>query len=95
MRDSGRRAGKDRACCAGPQVEGAGFLYRQVRHMVGALVAVGQGRITPEHVAKHLEMGASQLPGAGGAYRGWNCAPAKVRRSHLCGVPVRLRCTST
>ncbi|NWU89203.1 PUSL1 protein, partial [Upupa epops] len=32
------------------------FLYRQVRRMVGALVAVGQGRLTPPHVKELLEM---------------------------------------
>ncbi|XP_065711103.1 tRNA pseudouridine synthase-like 1 isoform X1 [Patagioenas fasciata] len=32
------------------------FLYRQVRRMVGALVAVGQGRLTPRHIKELLEM---------------------------------------
>ncbi|XP_027764864.1 tRNA pseudouridine synthase-like 1 [Empidonax traillii] len=31
------------------------FLYRQVRRMVGALVAVGQGRLAPHHVKELLE----------------------------------------
>ncbi|KAM6046742.1 tRNA pseudouridine synthase-like 1 isoform 3-T3 [Chlamydotis macqueenii] len=32
------------------------FLYRQVRRMVGALVAVGQGRLAPRHIKELLEM---------------------------------------
>ncbi|NXP44751.1 PUSL1 protein, partial [Heliornis fulica] len=32
------------------------FLYRQVRRMVGALVAVGQGRLTPRHIKELLEI---------------------------------------
>lgn len=58
------------------QVEGAGFLYRQVRHMVGALIAVGCGRLQEAAIAEALAVGARQLPGQGGLYRGWNVAPA-------------------
>ncbi|NXB99135.1 PUSL1 protein, partial [Orthonyx spaldingii] len=32
------------------------FLYRQVRRMVGALVAVGQGRLAPHHIQELLEL---------------------------------------
>ncbi|NXW61856.1 PUSL1 protein, partial [Eurystomus gularis] len=32
------------------------FLYRQVRRMVGTLVAVGQGKLMPHHVKELLEM---------------------------------------
>ncbi|KAM6191650.1 tRNA pseudouridine synthase-like 1 isoform 6-T7 [Sarcoramphus papa] len=32
------------------------FLYRQVRRMVGALVAVGQGKLTPHHIKELLEI---------------------------------------
>nr|XP_013050231.2 tRNA pseudouridine synthase-like 1 isoform X2 [Anser cygnoides] len=32
------------------------FLYRQVRRMVGALVAVGQGKLTPHHIKELLEV---------------------------------------
>ncbi|NXM32831.1 PUSL1 protein, partial [Oxyruncus cristatus] len=35
---------------------GRSFLYRQVRRMVGALVAVGQGRLAPHHVKELLEV---------------------------------------
>ncbi|NXJ83098.1 PUSL1 protein, partial [Trogon melanurus] len=31
------------------------FLYRQVRRMVGTLVAVGQGKLTPRHIKELLE----------------------------------------
>lgn len=36
-------------------VEGTGFLYKQVRTMVGTLIDVGQGRWEPEHVAEILD----------------------------------------
>ncbi|KFO73115.1 tRNA pseudouridine synthase-like 1, partial [Cuculus canorus] len=35
---------------------GRSFLYRQVRRMVGALVAVGQGKLTPRHIKELLEI---------------------------------------
>ncbi|NXX85952.1 PUSL1 protein, partial [Urocolius indicus] len=34
---------------------GRSFVYRQVRRMVGALVAVGQGKLTPRHIKELLE----------------------------------------
>lgn len=37
--------------------ESEGFLYKMVRSLVGALVAVGEGRMTPEEVAALLEAG--------------------------------------
>ncbi|NXX96364.1 PUSL1 protein, partial [Centropus bengalensis] len=39
---------------------GRSFLYRQVRRMVGALVAVGQGKLTPRHIKELLEIKDSQ-----------------------------------
>ena len=36
-------------------VEGSGFLYRQVRNMVGTLLEVGRGHWEPDHVAAILE----------------------------------------
>ncbi len=36
-------------------VEGTGFLYKQVRNMVGTLINVGEGRWEPDHVAEILE----------------------------------------
>ncbi|NXH49274.1 PUSL1 protein, partial [Dicaeum eximium] len=38
------------------KVKGRAFLYRQVRRMVGALVAVGQGKLAPEHIQELLEL---------------------------------------
>jgi tRNA pseudouridine38-40 synthase len=35
--------------------ESAGFLYKMVRSLVGALVAVGEGRMTPEAVKELLD----------------------------------------
>ncbi|NWI59238.1 PUSL1 protein, partial [Calyptomena viridis] len=35
---------------------GRSFLYRQVRRMVGALVAVGQGKLAPHHIKELLEI---------------------------------------
>jgi tRNA pseudouridine38-40 synthase len=55
------------------EVEGDGFLYKQVRHMVGAMLAVAAGRITCEDISKALadpinkgeaEGGALARPGA-------------------------------
>ncbi|XP_023796301.1 tRNA pseudouridine synthase-like 1 isoform X2 [Cyanistes caeruleus] len=37
------------------KVKGRAFLYRQVRRMVGALVAVGQGKLAPHHIQELLE----------------------------------------
>jgi tRNA U38,U39,U40 pseudouridine synthase TruA len=59
------------------QVQGTGFLYKQVRHMTGALLAVGQGKMGLDHIQQLLEIGSSQAPGAGGGWRGYNVAPAK------------------
>ncbi|NWT59008.1 PUSL1 protein, partial [Erythrocercus mccallii] len=38
------------------KVKSRAFLYRQVRRMVGALVAVGQGKLAPEHIQELLEL---------------------------------------
>ena len=51
------------------ELEATGFLYRQVRHMVGALLVA-----SPEHILKMLAMGSIKLPD--GQYRGWNAAPS-------------------
>ncbi|NXA02972.1 PUSL1 protein, partial [Sapayoa aenigma] len=37
-------------------IRGRSFLYRQVRRMVGALVAVGQGKLAPHHIKELLEI---------------------------------------
>lgn len=46
------------------QVEGNGFLYKQVRHMVGAILTAGRGRLTPEAISAALELGSTRPPGA-------------------------------
>ncbi|XP_063273125.1 tRNA pseudouridine synthase-like 1 isoform X2 [Prinia subflava] len=38
------------------KVKGRAFLYKQVRRMVGALVAVGQGKFSPQHIQELLEL---------------------------------------
>ncbi|NWR85202.1 PUSL1 protein, partial [Furnarius figulus] len=38
------------------KVRGRSFVYRQVRRMVGALVAVGQGKLAPHHIKELLEV---------------------------------------
>ncbi len=48
------------------QVEGSGFLYKQVRHMAGVLISIGQGSMTLEALVHLLEMGSSQAPGEEG-----------------------------
>jgi len=64
---------------------GDGFLFRQVRHMAAALMAVGSGRLPLAAVAAALEDGpaAARARGGGGrgatagaAARGWTVAPA-------------------
>jgi len=45
------------------EVEGSGFLYKQVRHMVGALVAVGEGKMDLSDISRRLEVGNKQAPG--------------------------------
>uniref|UniRef100_A0A383VMC2 tRNA pseudouridine synthase n=1 Tax=Tetradesmus obliquus TaxID=3088 RepID=A0A383VMC2_TETOB len=59
------------------EVTGSGFLYKQVRHMMGALLALGEGRIALQDIASRLAVGNTQPPGAGGFWRGYNVAPAK------------------
>ena len=46
-------------------VYASGFLYRQVRHMVGAIVAAGLGSINTQTILDYLKMGAAEgLSGA-------------------------------
>jgi tRNA pseudouridine38-40 synthase len=59
------------------QVQGSGFLYKQVRHMVGALLALGEGALELQDIRARLEVGAREVPGRGGQWRGYNVAPAK------------------
>lgn len=60
------------------EVEGTGFLYKQVRHMTGALLAVGSGQLSSGAVAEALAAGARVKSGQERhAYRGWMVAEAK------------------
>ncbi|GLC49634.1 hypothetical protein PLESTB_000269700 [Pleodorina starrii] len=59
------------------EVEGSGFLYKMVRHISGALVAVGEGRLPVATIGQMLEVGNNAPPGCHGTYRGYNVAPAK------------------
>ncbi len=43
-------------------VEGTGFLYKQVRHMTGALLAVGTGKLDPRRIQQLLEAGDAAAP---------------------------------
>lgn len=45
------------------QVQGSGFMYKQVRHMAGALLSVGQGKLQLSFLQKLLDIGNSQPPG--------------------------------
>lgn len=54
------------------EIEGNGFLYKMVRHMVGAALTVGSRRLPIERVSAALLKGSEELPGE--KYRGWNIA---------------------
>ncbi len=54
-----RRCGDEVQC----DVEGDGFLYNQVRNMVGTLVEIGRGRWPPERAAEILASGDRRLAG--------------------------------
>lgn len=60
------------------EVEGSGFLYKQVRHMTGALLAVGTGLLAPGAIEAALAAGSQ--PGSGAqlhGFRGYMVAEAK------------------
>lgn len=74
--------------CARLVVEGSGFLYKQVRHMTGALLAVGAGRLGADAIAAALEAGeewagawgrGSVLGLAAGANRCAGCGACSMR----------------
>jgi len=58
------------------QIRGRGFLYKMARHIVGAVVAVGQKAIEPSVLASFLQLG---MPEAlrNGEHRGWTVAEAR------------------
>ncbi len=51
-------------------VEGEGFLYKQVRNMVGTLIEVGRGHWKPQHVSEILVAKNRQLAGPTAPARG-------------------------
>ncbi len=65
-------------------VEGRGFLYNQVRNMVGTLVEVGRGHWEPGRVAEVLASGDRRTAGPTAPARGlclpWVRYPAQVSR---------------
>lgn len=48
-------------------MEGNGFLYKQVRHLVGAMLTAGRGRLTLDAISSALQLGSARPPGARGA----------------------------
>jgi tRNA pseudouridine synthase len=46
-------------------VEASGFLYNQVRHMTGALIAVGLGSVPASAIDERLQSGSLKVPGDG------------------------------
>jgi tRNA U38,U39,U40 pseudouridine synthase TruA len=65
------------------QLRAQGFLYRQVRHMVGATIAVGQHKLTLEYIQRLLREGMS-LDMEAGVFRGWNAAePRGLCKMHV------------
>lgn len=54
----------------GISVEGTGFLYNQVRNMVGTLIEVGRGHWTPQRVAEILAGGDRRAAGPTAPARG-------------------------
>jgi tRNA U38,U39,U40 pseudouridine synthase TruA len=55
------------------EVHGSSFLYKQVRHMVGALLAVGGGRLARSDLEEELAAGGELAPQA---RRRWMLADA-------------------
>ena len=72
-------------------VEGTGFLYNQVRNMVGTLVEVGRGYWRPEHVGEILDSRNRANAGPTAPARGlclqWVRYPAHVLRPGDNGAP--------
>jgi tRNA pseudouridine38-40 synthase len=67
-------------------VEGCGFLYNQVRNMVGTLIEVGRGRWEPEHLAEILTGRDRAAAGPTAPARGlclcWVRYPPELLRPH-------------
>jgi len=74
-------------------VEGTGFLYNQVRNMVGTLLDVGRGAVEPDTVADILASGdrsrAGQKAPAHGLCLQWVSYPPEVLRPPVGAPSVR------
>ena len=46
-----------------PQFEGSGFLYKMVRQLTGAVLAIGHKKLKPEFICEQLAIGNSKSPG--------------------------------
>ncbi|KAK9854766.1 hypothetical protein WJX84_009084 [Apatococcus fuscideae] len=57
-------------------VYASGFLYRQVRHMVGAIIGAGLGTVSKRTILEFLALGSS-VPLTGRQKPPWNTAAAK------------------
>lgn len=57
-------------------VEGDRFLYKMVRFLVGALVAVGTGTLDTEDLQRAVEVGNWEIPGQEPRRKEFKCAPA-------------------
>lgn len=57
-------------------VEGDRFLYKMVRFLVGALVAVGTGKLDCEDLQRAVEVGNWEIPGQEPRRKEFECAPA-------------------
>ena len=45
------------------QFEGSGFLYKMIRQLTGALLAIGHEGLRPDFVREQLEIGNTISPG--------------------------------
>lgn len=45
------------------EYEGSGFLYKMVRQLTGACLAVGLGKLQPGFIKDQLDLGSSRTPG--------------------------------
>lgn len=59
----------------GMQVQGNGFLHKMVRHIVGAAIAVGKGKLSQQDIEGLLSQGLPPDMQTGG-FRGWRVADA-------------------
>ena len=58
------------------QIRGQSFLYKMVRHIVGAVVSVGKGELDAGSITKLLQDGLPEAQRSGD-HRGWTVAEAR------------------